>query len=69
MGPAAAFFDFGKSLRTVAALEQINLDVRENEFVSLLGASGCCKSTLLRVATDTIGHRRRPCLGEVEQAQ
>ena len=30
------------------ALQDINLEIRENEFVTLVGASGCGKSTLLR---------------------
>ena len=34
--------------KTVKALDQINLSVRENEFVTLLGPSGCGKTTLLR---------------------
>jgi NitT/TauT family transport system ATP-binding protein len=34
---------------TVRALEDIDLDVRDGEFVSILGPSGCGKSTLLRV--------------------
>jgi spermidine/putrescine transport system ATP-binding protein len=38
-----------KTFGEFAALEQINLQVRDNEFVSLLGASGCGKSTLLRI--------------------
>ena len=33
----------------VVALDNIDLDVRENEFVTLVGASGCGKSTLLRI--------------------
>ena len=32
----------------INALENIDLDIRENEFVTLVGASGCGKSTLLR---------------------
>lgn len=35
------------SSQTVKALENINLQVEEGEFVCLLGASGCGKSTLL----------------------
>jgi len=35
--------------KPVTALENINLDIRDNEFVTLVGASGCGKSTLLRI--------------------
>jgi ABC-type nitrate/sulfonate/bicarbonate transport system ATPase subunit len=33
----------------IVALQQAVLDVREKEFVCLIGASGCGKSTLLRI--------------------
>ena len=36
----------------VHALENIDLDIREGEFVSLIGPSGCGKTTLMRVIAD-----------------
>lgn len=35
--------------RSLPVLERINLDVRPGEFVSIVGASGCGKSSLLRL--------------------
>jgi len=40
---------FGKGKKAVHALHDINLNVREGEFVSLIGHSGCGKSTLLNL--------------------
>ena len=40
---------FDGGARPVTALENVSLDVRDNEFVTLVGASGCGKSTLLRI--------------------
>jgi len=34
---------------TVNALMNVNLDIRENEFISVVGPSGCGKTTLLRI--------------------
>jgi NitT/TauT family transport system ATP-binding protein len=41
---------FGEGKRSVTALQDASLELRENEFVSLVGASGCGKSTLLMIA-------------------
>jgi NitT/TauT family transport system ATP-binding protein len=43
------------------ALENIDLEIRENEFVTLVGRSGCGKSTLLRLMAGLI----RPTAGHV----
>ncbi len=47
---------------TVTALEDINLEIRDGEFVCLLGPSGCGKTTLLRM----IGGLDVPTSGTVE---
>lgn len=47
--------------RDFIALQDINLDVRRNEFLALVGASGCGKSTLLRI----IGGLETMSAGEV----
>jgi len=36
----------------IQALTDVNLDIREGEFISLLGPSGCGKTTLLRTVAD-----------------
>ncbi|BBD40246.1 ABC transporter ATP-binding protein [Aminobacter sp. Y103A] len=38
-----------KNWGSFVALQDVNLDVREGEFLSILGPSGCGKSTLLRI--------------------
>jgi NitT/TauT family transport system ATP-binding protein len=40
---------FERDGEAVSALEDINLDVSEGEFVCIVGPSGCGKSTLLNV--------------------
>jgi ABC-type nitrate/sulfonate/bicarbonate transport system ATPase subunit len=47
--------------KEIAVLENIDLDVREGEFVCVLGPSGCGKSTLLNV----VGGFLRPTAGTV----
>lgn len=46
----------------VVALDDIDLDVKENEFISLVGPSGCGKSTLLRLLAGLIS----PTEGKLE---
>jgi NitT/TauT family transport system ATP-binding protein len=53
---------FGSGATAVAALEEIDLSIREGEFVSLIGPSGCGKSTLLRL----IGDLTAPTAGEIQ---
>ena len=38
-----------RSGETVTALKDVTLDVRENEFVTLVGPSGCGTSTVLKI--------------------
>ncbi len=45
----------------VVALQNVNLDIREGEFISLLGPSGCGKTTLLR----TIADLQKPTSGNI----
>ena len=52
---------FGTSASGVLALSNVSLDVREGEFVCLLGASGCGKSTLLNMFAGFIP----PSVGEL----
>ena len=47
---------------SVTALQGLDLDVAEGEFLALLGPSGCGKSTLLRVVSDLLP----PSRGQIE---
>jgi NitT/TauT family transport system ATP-binding protein len=49
---------FGSGARSVEALQNINLDIADNEFVTFVGASGCGKSTLLRTLAGLEVHTR-----------
>ncbi len=46
--------DISKRFGGVLALDGLNLSVRRGEFLTLLGASGCGKSTTLRVIAGLI---------------
>lgn len=66
-GPDAAAVSVravGKRFATVTALEDCSFDLAENEFVSLVGASGCGKSTMLSIIAGLVA----PSVGEVEVA-
>ena len=41
--------DYGSGEQTVHALKNVSIHFRENEFVSILGQSGCGKTTLLKL--------------------
>jgi NitT/TauT family transport system ATP-binding protein len=49
-GVSKSFHKTVKDITTeVAALANVNLSIRENEFVSIIGPSGCGKTTLLKI--------------------
>jgi NitT/TauT family transport system ATP-binding protein len=52
---------FSSRRGTVEALRGIDLEVREGEFVAIVGRSGCGKSTLLRIVAGLLG----PSTGQV----
>lgn len=51
-----------KSFGQVKVLQETNLDIYKGEFFSLLGSSGCGKTTLLRM----IGGFETPTMGDIE---
>jgi NitT/TauT family transport system ATP-binding protein len=56
--------EFAKGERRVLALQDIDLDVAQREFVAILGPSGCGKSTLLNM----VAGFERPTRGSVKVA-
>ena len=53
---------FGQGRRAVTALDGVDLDVAPGEFVCLLGASGCGKTTVLNL----VASLDKPTAGEIE---
>lgn len=53
--------DKGRVVGAFTALDSINLDIEDGEFVAVLGPSGCGKSTLL----DLLGGLSQPTSGEI----
>lgn len=53
--------NISKSFGGVTVLDELDLYIRENEFVTLLGPSGCGKTTILRI----IGGFETPDIGNV----
>jgi putative ABC transport system ATP-binding protein len=56
--------DYKRGVETVHVLQQLDLDIREGDFLALMGPSGSGKSTLLNL----IGGLDRPSGGELEVA-
>ena len=54
-------FDYVEKKTRFSALKDINLEIKEGEFICLLGSSGCGKSTLLSL----LNGLNRPTSGEV----
>lgn len=52
---------FGEGEQSVTALKDVNLEIRESEFVMIVGPSGCGKTTLINI----IGGLERQSSGQV----
>ena len=63
-GPVVELRDASKYYGDICVVDQINLQIQEGEFFSLLGSSGCGKTTTLRM----IAGFEEPSFGEVRIA-
>ena len=59
--PLIQLMDISKKYDDTIVLDEMNLSIRENEFVTLLGPSGCGKTTTLRI----LGGFEKPDTGTV----
>ena len=50
------FINISKSYGTQTVLDDLNLYIRENEFLTLLGPSGCGKTTVTKLINGLIPH-------------
>ena len=53
---------FQRKKEEIVVLDEMNLTVKEKEFICLMGPTGCGKSTLLKI----IGGIEKPSVGEIE---
>ena len=60
--PEIRLTDLSKHFRDVRAVDRVSLDIRTGEFFSMLGPSGCVKTTTLRM----IGGFELPTSGRIE---
>jgi len=57
-GISKAYIEAGPPQRTIEVLKDVNLSVAPGEIVSLIGPTGCGKTTLLRIIDGIINRRR-----------